>query len=67
MGTPEERGIIPRLSNHLFEIVNEKILTQTSTKFMITVSYLEIYNERVKVLYNIIYAITMYFTVYSIM
>lgn len=41
----DDRGIIPRMNYALFDIVNEEKKKDSSTKFLITVSYFEIYNE----------------------
>lgn len=39
----EEVGIIPRLNRHIFGMIDEA--TNDETKFLVSVSYLEIYNE----------------------
>uniref|UniRef100_A0AC34QTC9 Kinesin-like protein n=1 Tax=Panagrolaimus sp. JU765 TaxID=591449 RepID=A0AC34QTC9_9BILA len=41
---PAQRGVIPRTFEHIFE----SIATTENTKFLVNVSYLEIYNEEVK-------------------
>uniref|UniRef100_A0A7E4UYI7 Kinesin-like protein n=1 Tax=Panagrellus redivivus TaxID=6233 RepID=A0A7E4UYI7_PANRE len=41
---PVQRGVIPRTFEHIFE----SIATTESTKFLVHVSYLEIYNEEVR-------------------
>ena len=46
MGTEEERGLIPRICKALFEKI--KTGQAEGTTFRTQVSYLEIYNERVK-------------------
>ncbi|CRK92708.1 CLUMA_CG006254, isoform A [Clunio marinus] len=45
MGTVENKGIIPRLCDSLFESINEKQTDELS--FKVEVSYMEIYNEKV--------------------
>ena len=45
MGTVEEKGIIPRLCDSLFDRI-AKLETET-TGFKVEVSYMEIYNEKV--------------------
>ena len=45
MGTMEEKGIIPRLCDSLFERISR--LESEATSFKIEVSYMEIYNEKV--------------------
>lgn len=63
---PNNKGIIPRLNDDLWEKVNMKLAeihkseraaaesgsSQSETKFMITASFLEIYNEEIKDLLN---------------
>ncbi|KAJ3036309.1 Kinesin-like protein kif1b [Rhizophlyctis rosea] len=46
MGTQEDKGIIPRLCETLFEDIKEQ--TSEVHKFKVEVSYMEIYNERVR-------------------
>ena len=46
MGTVEQRGVIPRLCDALFERIQETDCAETSYK--VEVSYMEIYNERVR-------------------
>ncbi|VDM97845.1 unnamed protein product [Thelazia callipaeda] len=46
MGTTESPGIIPRLCSSIFEKINE--LSSESLAFKVEVSYLEIYNEKVR-------------------
>lgn len=41
----ESRGIIPRMSQSLFDRVRDEKVRQPNTQFLITVSYFEIYNE----------------------
>ena len=45
MGTVEQRGIIPRLCDALFDRIQEANCAETS--FKVEVSYMEIYNEKV--------------------
>lgn len=45
MGTMEEKGIIPRLCDALFDRIAK--LENESTGFKVEVSYMEIYNEKV--------------------
>eukprot|EP01042_Synura_sphagnicola_P001966 gene1966-2328_t len=55
MGSEDNKGIIPRLNDELFRAVRDKLESfkgDGDTKFMITVSYLEIYNEVIKDLLN---------------
>lgn len=46
MGTPEHPGIIPRLCTSIFDKIEHE--TNDSTKFTVEVSYMEIYNEKVR-------------------
>lgn len=46
MGTSENPGIIPRLCNSIFQRIEE--LTTETLVFKVEVSYMEIYNERVR-------------------
>lgn len=50
MGCPGQEGLIPRITNAMFDHVTEK--TTDSITFKIEVSYLEIYNEKVRDLLN---------------
>jgi hypothetical protein len=58
MGTDDCKGIIPLLNEDLFSKINEKLASTAgnsdgaTTKFMVTVSFLEVYNEDVKDLLN---------------
>lgn len=61
MGTEEQKGIIPQLNEDLWTKLNAKreTLLEGSTpannitaKFMVTVSFLEVYNEEIKDLLN---------------
>ncbi|CAL1542431.1 unnamed protein product [Lymnaea stagnalis] len=45
MGTPEQKGIIPRLCDALFESIAK--FTNTNHSCKVEVSYMEIYNEKV--------------------
>ena len=47
---PENRGLIPRIAQALFDHADAK--TTSSTSFKIEASYIEIYAERVKDLLN---------------
>jgi len=46
MGTVEQRGVIPRLCDALFDRIQLTGCAETSYK--VEVSYMEIYNERVR-------------------
>ena len=50
MGSPEEEGLIPRICQELFRKMQES--KQSGSSFRTEVSYLEIYNEKVKDLLN---------------
>ena len=50
MGSGDDHGIIPKMNDALFLEVNK--LATDDLKFLLTVSYLEIYNEVVKDLLN---------------
>jgi len=64
MGTEEQKGIIPQLNDDLWTRLNEKLDSLAGTKsdgstkdnitakFMVTVSFLEVYNEEIKDLLN---------------
>ena len=56
MGIPEEKGIIPRISAEIFQAIADKLEDSLNgdgkLQCMITVSYLEIYNETIKDLLN---------------
>ena len=43
-----QRGIVPQLGDELFFLVDKAIEDQPDTKFLLTCSYLEIYNVRTK-------------------
>ena len=47
-----DKGIIPLTCSELFTRVNEKMEADPSTKFTVEVSYIEIYNEKVRDLLN---------------
>ena len=42
---PEQRGIIPRAFEHIFEAID---VDEEGTKFLVQASYLEIYNEEIR-------------------
>ncbi|ESO09326.1 hypothetical protein HELRODRAFT_73799, partial [Helobdella robusta] len=46
MGTSDQKGIIPRLCDALFDEIVQS--TDSETNFKVEVSYLEIYNEKVR-------------------
>lgn len=46
MGSPEQQGLIPRICKEMFNRM--KLGQQSGTGYKTNVSYLEIYNERVK-------------------
>ena len=46
MGTVEQRGIIPRLCDALFDHI--QLTGSAETSYKVEVSYMEIYNERVR-------------------
>ncbi|KAJ3065134.1 kinesin-like protein Klp8 [Podochytrium sp. JEL0797] len=50
MGTPSDKGLIPRICDHLFLRINDNQLPEKA--FTVTVSYIEIYNEKVRDLLN---------------
>lgn len=50
MGYGEDKGIIPRTCSELFERISD--LTSEVLKFQVEVSYIEIYNEKVRDLLN---------------
>ncbi|ETV74982.1 hypothetical protein H257_10587 [Aphanomyces astaci] len=50
MGTGDDHGIIPKMNEDLFRRVEAQ--SSDTTKFLITVSFLEIYNEVIKDLLN---------------
>lgn len=50
MGYGEDKGIIPRTCSELFERIAD--LTSDVLKFQVEVSYIEIYNEKVRDLLN---------------
>ena len=56
MGSPEDKGIIPRISSEIFTALAAKLENAKSSdgqmQCLITVSYLEIYNETIKDLLN---------------
>ena len=50
MGSGDDVGVIPLMNKDIFSRVHE--MTNDATKFLITVSFLEIYNEVIKDLLN---------------
>lgn len=52
MGYGKEHGIIPKICQDMFERIKEIQVKDPSTRCTVEVSYLEIYNERVKDLLN---------------
>ncbi|KAL5530751.1 hypothetical protein ACEPAF_7009 [Sanghuangporus sanghuang] len=52
MGYGADKGIIPLTCSELFIRVNEKMAEDPNTKFTVEVSYIEIYNEKVRDLLN---------------
>lgn len=56
MGSPEDKGIIPLISSEIFRALEAKLENAKSSdgqmQCLITVSYLEIYNETIKDLLN---------------
>ncbi|KAI8342170.1 hypothetical protein BC941DRAFT_467066 [Chlamydoabsidia padenii] len=51
MGYGQDKGIIPRTCSELFERINQKS-SNNEQQFQVEVSYIEIYNERVRDLLN---------------
>lgn len=49
LGTPEMPGIIPRCVTDLFNAVKQQQLDDATSSFVVSYSYLEIYNEKVLV------------------
>ncbi|PPJ49530.1 hypothetical protein CBER1_01924 [Cercospora berteroae] len=52
MGYGEEEGVIPRICREMFETINGIQANDANTTCTVEVSYLEIYNERVRDLLN---------------
>lgn len=52
MGYGKEHGIIPKICQDMFERIKEAQAADPANRFTVEVSYLEIYNERVKDLLN---------------
>lgn len=52
MGYGKEHGIIPKICQDMFERIKEAQAADPALRFTVEVSYLEIYNERVKDLLN---------------
>lgn len=48
MGTPKEKGLIPRLCDAIFERIHQKTEADPNCSFKLEVSYMEIYNEKVR-------------------
>ena len=46
MGAPKDPGLIPKLCRELFNRINKE--TSESKQFTVEVSFLEIYNEKVR-------------------
>lgn len=49
MGTQDNKGIIPRLCDSLFDLIAKQQSVELTYK--VEVSYMEIYNEKVQVTY----------------
>lgn len=47
MGSPHEKGLIPRLCDAIFERIRLQTETDPNASFKLEVSYMEIYNEKV--------------------
>lgn len=47
MGSPHEKGLIPRLCDAIFERIRVQTEQDSSSNFKLEVSYMEIYNEKV--------------------
>ena len=48
MGSPEDPGITPLAIQDVFQTIEEYQTTKPNTKFLVRVSYIEIYNEEIK-------------------
>ena len=48
MGAPGQKGLIPRICDTLFDKISEAGDKDKSTTFKVEVSYMEIYNEKVR-------------------
>ena len=49
LGTPSNPGVIPRVLNELFHLIEEdKVMTDNEWVYKVTFSYLEIYQEKVR-------------------
>jgi len=46
MGAPNQKGLIPRICDSLFEQIQQS--NDPNTTFKVEVSYMEIYNEKVR-------------------
>jgi len=52
MGYGQDRGIIPLTCSALFDRIQEKLITDPAVRYTVEVSFMEIYNERVRDLLN---------------
>ena len=52
MGYGEEAGVIPKICQSMFQSIGEQQRNDSNLKYTVEVSYLEIYNERVRDLLN---------------
>ncbi|PLW15697.1 hypothetical protein PCANC_14326 [Puccinia coronata f. sp. avenae] len=52
MGYGQDRGIIPLTCSALFDRIQEKLVTDPTVRYTVEVSFMEIYNERVRDLLN---------------
>ncbi|EGG06377.1 uncharacterized protein MELLADRAFT_36123, partial [Melampsora larici-populina 98AG31] len=52
MGYGQDRGIIPLTCSALFDRIEEKLTTEPNVTYTVEVSFMEIYNERVRDLLN---------------
>ena len=52
LGSDDDPGVIPLMNARLFELLDEAKAADESRNFLVTVSYLEIYNEVIKDLLN---------------
>ena len=50
-GTAAQHGIIPRAIDHIFESLTAINIDQPDAAFLVRVSYLEVYNERIRDLF----------------
>ena len=49
---PDEIGIIPRALNDLFQFIEKEQVKNKAAKFVVKVSFAEVYNEEIKDLFN---------------